>query len=64
MREEVDDEILEELPKIVTDVVRHRFAMDDLPEVFKIEEKDFEMPSGPVKKKQKLGNTKAKVTKW
>ena len=52
MREEVDDEILEESPKIVTDAVRHRFAMDYLPEVFKIEEKDVDTPSGPVKKKQ------------
>ena len=62
MREEVDDGILEELPKIVTDIVCHRFAMDDLPEVFKIEEKDVEVPSGTLKKKQKLGNIKAKAT--
>ena len=62
MREEVDDEILEELPKIVTDVVRHRFAMDDLPEVFKTEEKDVTTPSGPVNKKQKKGNIKTKAT--
>ena len=52
MREEIDDEILEELPKTVTDVVRHRFAMNDLPEVFKIEETDVETPSGPFNKKQ------------
>ena len=64
MREEVDDEILKELPKIGTDVVRRRFAMDDLPQVFKIKEKDVETLSGPVKKNKKLGNTKAKVTKW
>ena len=57
MREEVDDEILEELPKIVTEVVRHRFAMDDLPEVFKIEE---EMPRHPLvvsKRNRKRENT-------
>ena len=53
MREEIDDEILEELPKIVTNVVRHRFAMDDLPEVFKIEEKDVTTPLDPLNKKQK-----------
>ena len=55
MREEVDDEILEKIQKIVTDVVHHRFAMDDLPEVFKIKEKDAAAPSGPVNKKQKGG---------
>ena len=55
MREEVDDGILEELPKIVTEV--------DLPEVFKIEEKDVEAPSGNLKKKQKTGEHQSKGNK-
>ena len=45
------------------EVVRHRFAMDDLPEVFKIEEKDIEAPSSGIKKKQKTGEHLTKGNK-
>ena len=37
--------------------------MDDLPEVFKIEEKDIEAPSSGIKKKQKTGEHLTKGNK-
>ena len=63
LREEVDDEIAEELPKIITDVICHIFSVDNLPEVFKIESKDEEAPSGPVSKKLKTRDHQSRGNK-
>ena len=53
MREEVDDKVFEDLPKIVTDVARNRFIMD-LPGAFKLAEgktDDIDVLSGPIFKR-------------
>ena len=54
-REEVEDEILEDLSRIISDVVKGRFYMD-LPKSFKMEEDKEEEKSGPIPKKPKIDN--------
>ena len=55
LREEVEDEILDELSSIISDVVRGRFYLD-LPKSFKMEEDKGDEKLGPVPKKPKIEN--------
>ena len=57
-RDEVEDELLDDLSKIISDVVRGRFYMD-LPKSFKMEEdkeEETNIQYGPISKKKKTGN--------
>ena len=51
-RDEVEDELLDDLSRIISDVVRVRFYMD-LPKSFKMEEDKEEEKSGPIFKKNR-----------
>ena len=64
LREIIVDDIVEDLPRVIVDIIRHRFSME-LPGILKFGENnaDADVPSGPATKKLKYDDTQ-KTTRY